>query len=337
MRKRTVGFTLVELLVVIAIIAMLVTLLLPAVQSAREAARRAQCQNNLKNLALACLNYESAAQQLPPNYTPGGCCGTPSYDTWTVAILPYVEEQPLYDTYNFDLPNDCSSGDAECAISNKIVRETRLSLHLCPSETATEQPEQPESGPGSGELYARGSYRGNAGRSNGHPRWWDSQENIGQLPKGWRGPFATSCGPQELWDKPGSSRGYCEGPNALRSVVKMRHIADGTSKTLLIGEQTNNDTEVSAVRRRTFWAYAYTSYNKSEVIPESRVIFGDYQRCASFGEINDCKRGWGTAHTGKSIMFSFVDGSVHSISSSVDMDIMAAFASVNGQESVPSL
>lgn len=332
MRKRVHGFTLVELLVVIAIIAMLVTLLLPAVQQAREAARRSQCQNNIKNIALACLNFESALQKMPPSYTPGGCCGTPSYETWTVMILPYVEEQGLYDLYNFDLPNDCRSTDAECAKSNAIVRTQRLELHICPSDIGTEVPGRPASGPGSGDVWARGSYRGNAGRSDGHPRWWDSQQNISQMPKGWRGPLTTSCGPKSLWEKPGSDASYCEGPNALRSEVQMRHIADGTSKTLFIGEQTTNDNGPDAVARRTFWAYGYTSYNKSEVVPESRSMFSNYEQCRKFGEENVCKRAWGTAHTNGSIMFAFVDGSVRAIEAATDMNVFAAQASINGQE-----
>src|SRR5690348_15993690 len=89
------GFTLVELLVVIAIIGILVALLLPAIQAAREAARRAQCQSNMKNISLAVLNYESSKKKFPPGFvsTP------PATETWGWAafILPYLEEQGVYD------------------------------------------------------------------------------------------------------------------------------------------------------------------------------------------------------------------------------------------------
>ena len=87
------GFTLVELLVVIAIIGILVGLLLPAVQAAREAARRMQCGNNLKQMGLAFHNYADANKRFPPgNITDGPCCGTLSHTVWSVAILPYLEQ-----------------------------------------------------------------------------------------------------------------------------------------------------------------------------------------------------------------------------------------------------
>ncbi|HVT30678.1 MAG TPA: DUF1559 domain-containing protein, partial [Lacipirellulaceae bacterium] len=89
------GFTLVELLVVIAIIGILVALLLPAIQAAREAARRAQCQNHLKQIALAVLNYESAKKKFPPGFV-----SQPSqFESWgwPIFILPSLEEQSLYD------------------------------------------------------------------------------------------------------------------------------------------------------------------------------------------------------------------------------------------------
>ena len=99
------GFTLVELLVVIAIIGVLVSLLLPAVQAAREAARRMQCTNNLKQIGLALHNYESTNKKFPfgkgPSYP-----GAPVYARWSqhAFILPYIEQQNLYNTIDFDYP-----------------------------------------------------------------------------------------------------------------------------------------------------------------------------------------------------------------------------------------
>ena len=110
-RSRSGGFTLIELLVVIAIIAVLIALLLPAVQAAREAARRIQCVNNLKQMSLAMHNYHDGNQKFPiggytpkaPNTNPGGFfiqVYTAIY-SWAPSILPYIDQGPAGNTYNF--------------------------------------------------------------------------------------------------------------------------------------------------------------------------------------------------------------------------------------------
>src|SRR5437764_1959662 len=107
-RSRTSGFTLIELLVVIAIIAVLIGLLLPAVQAAREAARRIQCVNNLKQMGIACHNYHEANNCLPPSSMwpcPANCPGCPdSCFGWGVSmhvtILPYIEQGTAWNAYN---------------------------------------------------------------------------------------------------------------------------------------------------------------------------------------------------------------------------------------------
>jgi prepilin-type N-terminal cleavage/methylation domain-containing protein len=98
------AFTLIELLVVIAIIAVLVALLLPAVQQAREAARRSQCKNNLKQIALALHNYHEVYGAFPPAYV-ADASGKPMH-SWRVLILPFLEASPLYSEYNFSEPWD---------------------------------------------------------------------------------------------------------------------------------------------------------------------------------------------------------------------------------------
>jgi prepilin-type N-terminal cleavage/methylation domain-containing protein len=111
LRRCRSGFTLIELLVVIAIIAILIALLLPAVQQAREAARRTQCKNHLKQIALALHNYESAHSRFPIGVlgTSGTSSITNPLTTWLAMILPYVDQAPLYKKYDFWQPYDHAS------------------------------------------------------------------------------------------------------------------------------------------------------------------------------------------------------------------------------------
>jgi len=128
--KRRIGFTLIELLVVIAIIAVLVSLLLPAVQQAREAARRAQCSNNLKQIGLAIMNYESAYKTFPSSgeHTNEVAGGRRFFPISTfVAILPFVDEQPLADSFNYNL----HYSNAVNAPFAKII----LPKYVCPSNS----------------------------------------------------------------------------------------------------------------------------------------------------------------------------------------------------------
>ena len=98
--SRSRGFTLVELLVVIAIIGTLVALLLPAVQAAREAARRVSCNNNMKNLGIAALNFHDSHRKLPTSNRAAGVTNAPRY-AWATLMLPYFEEQNVFDLYDF--------------------------------------------------------------------------------------------------------------------------------------------------------------------------------------------------------------------------------------------
>jgi prepilin-type N-terminal cleavage/methylation domain-containing protein/prepilin-type processing-associated H-X9-DG protein len=141
MRKTRRGFTLIELLVVIAIIAVLIALLLPAVQSAREAARRIQCVNNLKQIGLALHNYLSAVGAFPPGVDTTGFLlpGYPQYPftTWTswsahAMLLPYLEQAPLYNAANFNMAC-CFAGPYPDAV-NSTVYLTRIGSFLCPSD-----------------------------------------------------------------------------------------------------------------------------------------------------------------------------------------------------------
>jgi prepilin-type N-terminal cleavage/methylation domain-containing protein/prepilin-type processing-associated H-X9-DG protein len=125
------GFTLIELLVVIAIIAVLIALLLPAVQAAREAARRTQCINNLKQMGLALHNYHDALLVFPPGYIAASPFVDGETDTspgwsWASMILPQLDQSPLYSSINFSLPVQ--------AAANTTGVQTSLNAFLCPSD-----------------------------------------------------------------------------------------------------------------------------------------------------------------------------------------------------------
>ena len=165
------GFTLVELLVVIAIIAILVALLLPAVQAAREAARRTQCQNNLKQLGIALHNYHDAFGKFPPASQWTLLTDVTRYnhgqyrENWVIMILPYLEQQPVYDALNLLVPIS--------DVANQPARSTVLPMMLCPTDTFNRQPFNGSAFSRTtkyGDGWARGNYGANAGMGYQMPK-----------------------------------------------------------------------------------------------------------------------------------------------------------------------
>lgn len=330
------GFTLVELLVVIAIIGVLVALLLPAVQAAREAARRASCNNNMRQMALAVHNYaDSHNGTLPPGgITNGLCCLTKSKTSWTIELLPYIEYGNLYDRYDQDEDNEATGDLDHDGKDNSFVREQQVAVYLCPSDLDTGVLVHPSSGPGISASWARGSYRAVTGRSTGNPAHdlhWDAHASVDKWPQ-YRGAFATTAEASKL--TPAQASKY------LTDDIGFKRITDGLSNTLMIGErhsvgddkECQNDILLVSSRRQTMWAYSYTSYNKSEVTPVSGTILPDTCRCAkTTGDGEACKRGWGSLHPG-GLHFSLCDGSSKFVSDNVDMQLLADMATISNGE-----
>ena len=221
------AFTLVELLVVIAIIGVLVALLLPAVQAAREAARRTQCVNNLKQLALGNVTYESAHKKLPYSRK------TDQWDayTWTVLILPFIEQSQVYDLYH-DINSDEKinayrpAGDPNDA-RKRQAREAQIPSFFCPSDGAPKGNELNDPAWG----FWRGNYRGCTGSTDMYGTVFPPKV-AGVDPPG-VGCFQTDKGQRQFRDPdlPGNRAG---GPPAV--FVKMAQISDGTSNTMLLSE-----------------------------------------------------------------------------------------------------
>lgn len=315
LRRR--GFTLVELLVVIAIIGILVALLLPAVQSAREAARRMQCGNNLKQIGIALHNYHDTHLTFPPGgVTPGNCCGTPSGSTWTIMILRYMEGDTLATRYN---RNDFNEDP-----SNEYVRTQIVKTYICPSDQRKTQLARPESGPGRRLLYAPGSYRAVSGASTGNC-WMDANQasNFCYNNRG-------------VLHHVGGFHKNRRGSREIFTSESFSSIKDGSSNTLLVGEMHTKTRN----RRRTFWAYTYTSYNQSSVtVGQPRSLIPDYNAClraGGRGGSNVCKRGWGSLHP-NAHQFVMADGSVRSFDSYIDMGQGRNSGSVRNMGVLPAM
>ncbi|QDU88846.1 hypothetical protein Pla175_22300 [Pirellulimonas nuda] len=227
------AFTLVELLVVIAIIGILVAMLLPAVQAAREAARRASCTNNLKNLALALQNYHDTFQKFPAVAEfPNEKLWNPLQDkalfhNWAIRSLPYLEEQPLADLFVISATSRVS--DDATGTTNSVARGTDIPVMLCPSDGENKTHFQ-----GSGGNWARTNYG-----MNGF-EYWPNQY--------WRN-IKTASGNDAGIDFQIGVSGLSDGK--VNQNLGMHQLTDGTSKTILLAEMRAG---LGAKDRRGVWA-----------------------------------------------------------------------------------
>ena len=343
MKRIRSGFTLIELLVVIAIIAVLVALLLPAVQQAREAARRSQCKNNLKQIGLAIANYESASTVYPFGKSAGyAFLGAPAYPRWSVhaMLLPYVEQASLYNSLNFNNPPDTpgmagaiptfmpayqSPGNVNTAGSQTLVP-----MFLCPSDVTP-----------SAAWQGENNYCGNQAT-------WLCDRNMNP-------PLATDINPSEL----------SQGIFFFLSKTRTRDVTDGLSNTAFFSEKMRGNgtpdprTDLFAMPNQTSLAALYTtcmSTNTATALPLTSVwgaswVMGEncctlYNHVATPNSVSCAGTGFPGTMTNMAMQVSassrhlgavnllMGDGSVRSASSSVDLGVWRSVGTRNGGEVV---
>lgn len=301
------GFTLIELLVVIAIIAILIALLLPAVQQAREAARRSQCKNNMKQLGLALHNYHDTVNTFPPSAL-GRCkAQLPASNLLNtngfVLLLPYIEQSALYNKYNFNTPGttwdsgqnqvDASPGPDPVTTGNAAVVKTILQAFLCPSD------------PGSTVQASTGTNYGISATNTGTGGAKTTYDFVvyglsNPCPENWMTAAPNTIATRRMF-----------GEN---SRCRIGDITDGTSNTVAIAETT---LEVHNGRGNC-WGYrgwvmsgvdlAVNTINNWEYTPTNPPII--------IGRLGSWSRP-GSLHTG-GMHILLADGSVRFLSENVD-------------------
>ena len=318
------AFTLVELLVVIAIIGILVALLLPAVQAAREAARRMQCSNNLKQLGLAFHNYSDTTKCFPINYAMRGQAGFPntgpgianSGRSWMQMILPYIEQNNLFNNIDFTVGlQPKTSAPATPVGKNRLVAQTIIPTYLCPSDDSNEggilasRSDLNETN-APADKWAVTSYKACAG----------SNWNAGLF--AWVNSGATGVGGKNSGQSDGLNLGngvICSNQTNVNSPTKMAHLTDGTSNTFIIGEAMPGWSQWN-------WWYNPNAVTATCAIPLNRVLkvtknIGDWPNNYSFA----------SRHPGGA-QFAMGDGSVHFVSETISTISYRALATISSGE-----
>jgi len=290
------GFTLVELLVVIAIIGTLVGLLLPAVQQAREAARRSSCGNNLKQIGTGLLNFESAKKAFPAGYSlflSGG--GEPCWG-WATFILPYIEQADIYNGLAPTTRKLSTLYVASPAAADKDLLQSPISSYRCPSD----------------KTEALNSLKKYTSTSFG------SSDRFSLSTSNYVGSAGAIAGPMTAVDSGGLFYGFYDAKAATPGTgplgVMAKAVSDGLSKTIAVGER--GDFNLSAV-----WAGVgnTSSYdNNATARTLGRTGFGFNYNSDIVGGPENQGKGFGGSHPGGA-HFSFCDGSVQFIS-----ELMAA-------------
>jgi prepilin-type N-terminal cleavage/methylation domain-containing protein/prepilin-type processing-associated H-X9-DG protein len=331
--RRGRGFTLVELLVVIAIIAVLIGLLLPAVQSAREAARRTQCKNHLKQLGLGCMTHLDARKHLPSGgwasyYTadPNRGIGPDQPGSWYYAILPFIEQQTLA-----DLGKGLSLTSGQFRNASNQLHQTAVAGFHCPSRRGPKTyPHRwgiviGQSWVQNLPAVAKGDYAANSGDSLGHAGYvgTNSPKNF------WWPPSYTSSPPWTWTNTSDQSKPehYQTGVIHYRSRISGKDIPDGTSKTYLIGEKflspdgyENLLTGGPGLFGDNQGAWSGFEWDNHRVAwnPASSYQQADYQpRQDQAGIDNPGWLAFGSAHAG-GLNMVMCDGSVQTVSYEID-------------------
>lgn len=276
-RRLRVAFTLVELLVVIAIIGILVALLLPAVQKAREAARRVQCQNHLKQVGLAIIMHEDGRRRYPM-----GRDGFDQYSvSWAFQLLPYLEEQAIYETH-------VATERADSEV-NSIAMRSPVSTFYCPSRRSPAADRNfDDNGPTPPQVAgvaAGGDYAANPG-------------------------YSTQNG------QPGHLKSETYGPMYFRSKVRPRDVTDGTSKTIAVGERHIPPFPDDAPPEMRQYYQGDLAFFCGD---SSTTIFAEPWHGLAQGRNDGGIVSYGSAHDGVTF-FCFLDGHVDSLASDTEED-----------------
>jgi prepilin-type N-terminal cleavage/methylation domain-containing protein/prepilin-type processing-associated H-X9-DG protein len=314
------GFTLVELLVVIAIIGILIALLLPAVQAAREAARRMQCTNNLKQISLAMHNYESSNRSLPVGAY--SCC----WGTWLVATLPYIEYQSLFAQYHHEHKFDVVTGYRYSDGINQPVTKTRITAYTCPSDEPTERTEY-----GGITSHNYVANFGNTGFAVG------SVSGIYDVPNG---PVQTYNGVAFLGAPFTIGGWFSTSDSSLcykAKAYKFRDITDGLSRTLMFSETVQG--KGVDLRGYSWWGYA--AGFESQLPPNSSqpdIMQGSgycdttvpsNPPCAAATSSQPMTMAARSRHPG-GVQASHCDGSVTFYSENIELDVWRALSTAQG-------
>lgn len=329
MKRAQLGFTLVELLVVIAIIGVLMGLLLPAVQMARESARATSCRNRLRQMGLALFNFESARQHFPPGYVyESGAVyttrtGQPAFHpdanhmghSWGTMLLPYLEQNNLYDRLRRDLP--------VFAGENLTARENRLTVFLCPSDAYSYSKFVVRDDSISPiEQYAAASFAANWGSALGRVDTPDDSSDDVNLD---------------------ATPDLANGVFYRNSKTRMRDLLDGSSNTLAFGERTNGPILDSSkqpiigvggehVVFETAWFAAVRDVDVPDDDHGHMVLFdGEFGPNRAEGEGVGADRGVSAPHF-ENAYFALCDGSIRNVSKDVSIEVYRAMCTRKGKE-----